>query len=118
MIRLSLSDNGIGFNTNLRKKIGLQNMISRTQECNGILMFPLPKGRKHNNGYNSNRTNTSIKIKMTVEPDSLTRLSNKILIVDDHPLLFKDTRMASPGINQKSTSFIFWKPKIVSQPII
>jgi hypothetical protein len=53
-------------------------------------MFPLPKGRKHNNGYNSNRTK-SIKIKMTVEPDSLTRLSNKILIVDDHPLLFKDT---------------------------
>jgi hypothetical protein len=55
---------------------------------------------------------------MTVEPDSLTRLSNKILIVDDHPLLFKDTRMASLGTNQKSTSFIFWKPKIVSQPII
>jgi hypothetical protein len=26
---------------------------------------------------------------MTVEPDSLTRLSNKILIVDDHPFIIQ-----------------------------
>jgi hypothetical protein len=41
---------------------------------------------------------------MTVEPDSLTRLKNKILIVD-HPLLFKDIK-TPPGTNQISMSFI------------
>jgi hypothetical protein len=41
---------------------------------------------------------------MTVEPDSLTRLKNKILIVDDHPLLFIKTPL--PGTNQISMSFI------------
>jgi hypothetical protein len=54
---------------------------------------------------------------MTVEPDSLTRLSNKILIVDDHPLLFKDTRMVTRYQPEKY-EFHILKPKIVSQPII
>lgn len=35
-ILLTITDDGIGFNVNLKKKgIGLQNMISRTKECNG-----------------------------------------------------------------------------------
>lgn len=35
-IKLVVKDNGIGFNTNLKKNgIGLQNMISRTKECQG-----------------------------------------------------------------------------------
>jgi signal transduction histidine kinase len=40
-----ISDNGIGFNTNLKKRIGLQNMISRHKSVTEYLMFPLPKGR-------------------------------------------------------------------------
>ena len=35
-MKLVVKDNGIGFNTNLKKNgIGLQNMISRTKECQG-----------------------------------------------------------------------------------
>ncbi|MBD0723820.1 sensor histidine kinase [Flavobacterium sp. L1I52] len=35
-ILLTITDDGIGFNVNLKKKgIGLQNMISRSKECNG-----------------------------------------------------------------------------------
>lgn len=35
-IILTITDDGVGFNTNLKKKgIGLQNMISRTKECKG-----------------------------------------------------------------------------------
>jgi signal transduction histidine kinase len=45
-IVLLISDNGIGFNTNAKKKgIGLQNMISRTQECNGIFDVSSTKGQ-------------------------------------------------------------------------
>jgi signal transduction histidine kinase len=35
-INLSIQDNGLGFNVNLKKKgIGMQNMTSRAKECNG-----------------------------------------------------------------------------------
>jgi signal transduction histidine kinase len=42
---LLISDNGIGFNSNLKKKgIGIQNMISRTKECDGIFNIKSKKG--------------------------------------------------------------------------
>jgi hypothetical protein len=64
-------------------------------------MFPLPKGRKHNNRLQFNRTKKQTSIKMTVEHDSLTRLTNKILIVDDHPFIIQGYKNGITGINQK-----------------
>jgi len=44
-IVLVVSDDGIGFNVNVKKKgIGLQNMISRTKECNGNFNIKSKKG--------------------------------------------------------------------------
>lgn len=44
-IVLVISDDGIGFNVNLKKKgIGLQNMISRAKECNGNFNVKSKKG--------------------------------------------------------------------------
>jgi hypothetical protein len=42
---------------------------------------------------------------MTVELDSLTRLKNKILIVDDQSII-QDIKTPLPGTNQISMSFI------------
>jgi signal transduction histidine kinase/tetratricopeptide (TPR) repeat protein len=42
---LVISDNGVGFNSNLKRKgIGIQNMLSRTKECNGIFSIKSKKG--------------------------------------------------------------------------
>jgi hypothetical protein len=54
---------------------------------------------------------------MTVEHDSLTRLTNKILIVDDHPFIIQGYKNGITRYQPESTSFIFWKPKIVSSII-
>jgi signal transduction histidine kinase len=46
---LSLTDDGIGFEVNKKNKgIGLQNMISRTHECNGIIEIKSSKGNGSN----------------------------------------------------------------------
>jgi signal transduction histidine kinase len=40
-----ISDNGIGFNSKLKKKgIGIQNMLSRTNECSGVFNIKSKKG--------------------------------------------------------------------------
>jgi len=42
---LVISDNGIGFNSNLKRKgIGIQNMLSRTKECDGVFNIKSKKG--------------------------------------------------------------------------
>jgi signal transduction histidine kinase/Flp pilus assembly protein TadD len=42
---LVISDNGVGFNSNLKRKgIGIQNMLSRTKECEGIFNIKSKKG--------------------------------------------------------------------------
>jgi signal transduction histidine kinase/Flp pilus assembly protein TadD len=42
---LVISDNGVGFNSSLKRKgIGIQNMLSRTKECNGIFSIKSKKG--------------------------------------------------------------------------
>ena len=42
---LTITDDGIGFNTRIKKKgIGMQNMLSRTKECNGIFNVKSKKG--------------------------------------------------------------------------
>jgi signal transduction histidine kinase/Flp pilus assembly protein TadD len=42
---LVISDNGVGFNSNLKRKgIGIQNMLSRTKECNGMFSIKSKKG--------------------------------------------------------------------------
>jgi signal transduction histidine kinase len=42
---LVISDNGIGFNSKLKKKgIGIQNMLSRTNECSGVFNIKSKKG--------------------------------------------------------------------------
>ncbi|HTG65692.1 MAG TPA: ATP-binding protein, partial [Flavobacterium sp.] len=42
---LTITDDGVGFNVNLKKKgIGLQNMISRAKECNGDFNVKSKKG--------------------------------------------------------------------------
>jgi len=42
---LVISDNGVGFNSNLKRKgIGIQNMLSRTKECNGMFNIKSKKG--------------------------------------------------------------------------
>jgi signal transduction histidine kinase len=42
---LQISDDGIGFNVNKKKKgIGLQNMLSRINECNGTFEIKSKKG--------------------------------------------------------------------------
>lgn len=44
-IELTIVDDGVGFNVNLKKKgIGLQNMISRAKECNGEFNVKSKKG--------------------------------------------------------------------------
>lgn len=44
-IVLTISDDGVGFNVNLKKKgIGLQNMISRAKDCNGDFNVKSKKG--------------------------------------------------------------------------
>lgn len=44
-IILTISDDGVGFNVNLKKKgIGLQNMISRAKDCNGDFNVKSKKG--------------------------------------------------------------------------
>ncbi|MBA0885391.1 tetratricopeptide repeat-containing sensor histidine kinase [Flavobacterium undicola] len=44
-IILTITDDGVGFNVNLKKKgIGLQNMISRAKECNGEFNVKSKKG--------------------------------------------------------------------------
>ncbi|PRZ26405.1 signal transduction histidine kinase [Flavobacterium granuli] len=44
-LELTISDDGIGFNANVKKKgIGLQNMLSRTKECNGSFEIKSKKG--------------------------------------------------------------------------
>jgi signal transduction histidine kinase len=44
-IVLTITDDGVGFNVNLKKKgIGLQNMISRAKECNGEFNVKSKKG--------------------------------------------------------------------------
>ncbi|RVT78286.1 tetratricopeptide repeat-containing sensor histidine kinase [Flavobacterium sufflavum] len=44
-IILTITDDGVGFNVNLKKKgIGLQNMISRAKECNGDFNVKSKKG--------------------------------------------------------------------------
>ena len=44
-IILTINDDGVGFNVNLKKKgIGLQNMISRAKECNGEFNVKSKKG--------------------------------------------------------------------------
>ena len=44
-IELTIVDDGVGFNVNLKKKgIGLQNMISRAKECNGEFHVKSKKG--------------------------------------------------------------------------
>ena len=46
---LSLTDDGIGFEVNKKNKgIGLQNMISRTHECDGIIEIKSSKGNGSN----------------------------------------------------------------------
>jgi hypothetical protein len=72
-----------------KKGIGLQNMISRTKSARQFDVSSI-MGRKYSCGYNLTEQN-KYQYKMTVELDSLTRLKNKILIVD-HPLLFKDIK--------------------------
>jgi YesN/AraC family two-component response regulator len=47
---------------------------------------------------------------MTVELDSLTRLKNKILIVDDHPFIIQGYKTL-PGTNQISMSFAIMEAK-------
>jgi signal transduction histidine kinase len=42
---LVISDDGIGFNAKVKKKgIGIQNMLSRTKECNGEFQINSKKG--------------------------------------------------------------------------
>ena len=42
---LTITDDGIGFNARIKKKgIGMQNMLSRTKECNGIFNVKSKKG--------------------------------------------------------------------------
>lgn len=42
---LVITDNGVGFNSNTKKKgIGIQNMLSRTKECNGLFIIKSKKG--------------------------------------------------------------------------
>jgi hypothetical protein len=55
---------------------------------------------------------------MTVEHDSLTRLTNKILIVDDHPYYSRIQECITTRYQPRKYEFHIWKPKIVSQPII
>jgi hypothetical protein len=59
-------------------------MISRTQD-NGTFDVSHQRAEANNNSYNPTEQNKYQHKKMTVEHDSLTRLTNKILIVDDHP---------------------------------
>lgn len=45
-LELTISDDGIGFNANVKKKgIGLQNMLSRTKECNGLFEIKSEKAK-------------------------------------------------------------------------
>lgn len=45
-LELTISDDGIGFNAKVKKKgIGLQNMLSRTKECNGLFDIRSEKGK-------------------------------------------------------------------------
>ena len=45
-IILKIVDDGIGFEVNTRKKgIGLQNMLSRTNECDGVFDIDSKKGK-------------------------------------------------------------------------
>ena len=45
-IRLKITDDGIGFEINGKKKgIGLQNMLSRVNECNGVFDIKSKKGK-------------------------------------------------------------------------
>ncbi|EIA10156.1 tetratricopeptide repeat protein [Flavobacterium frigoris] len=42
---LVITDNGVGFNSKAKKKgIGIQNMLSRTKECNGLFIIKSKKG--------------------------------------------------------------------------
>jgi signal transduction histidine kinase len=44
-LSLVISDNGVGFNSNLKRKgIGIQNMLARTKECNGMFSIKSKKG--------------------------------------------------------------------------
>lgn len=45
-LKLTIADNGIGFSLNKKNKgIGLQNMLTRTNECNGIFEVKSKKGK-------------------------------------------------------------------------
>jgi PleD family two-component response regulator len=77
-------------------------MISRTKDVTDNLMFPL-KGQGSTMVVTipeQKQTNTNI---MTVEPDSLTRLNQKILIVDDHPFIIQGYKMRLQGTNRENT---------------
>jgi signal transduction histidine kinase len=68
---LVISDNGVGFNSNLKRKgIGIQNMLSRTKECNGMFSIKSKKGE-----------GTVITVTLPIEQKQL-----QTLIYDDYGL--------------------------------